>query len=78
MARLFGVTVTFSIRKVVLAVVVAVVAGLLFMLGGSILVTMHVPIATTFGNWLETWGWTLGIALGIWYYFASPTITPTV
>ena len=77
MASLSGVTMTFSIRTLILAVVIAVVTGLVLMLLGSILVTLDVPIATTIGSWLEKWGWTLGVLTGIWYYFAGPKITPT-
>jgi hypothetical protein len=67
------------ITKLVLAVVVAVVAGLLLVLLGSILVTLGVPIATTVGNFFEKYGFALGILAGFWYYFAGFNFTrPTV
>jgi len=59
------------ITRVLLAVIVAIVTGLLLMLAGSILVTLKVPIADAVGGWLERWGWTLGILAGLWFFFAG-------
>lgn len=57
------------IGRVVLAVVVAVVVGLLCILLGGILVTLQVPIAVTVGGFLVQWGWVLGVLAGLWYFF---------
>lgn len=63
--------------RIVLAVVVAVVVGLVCMgLLGPLLVGMHVPPAVIVGAFLVTYGWTLGILAGLWYYFSGATFGP--
>lgn len=64
---------TFSIRNLVLAVVVAVVVGIVLVaLLGPILNTLKVPIATTIGGFLVAYGFVIGVLAGVWYYFAGP------
>ncbi len=60
------------IGRIVIAVVVAVVVGLLCVgLLGPILVSLAVPIAVTVGRFFEKWGWVLGVLAGLWYFFAG-------
>jgi hypothetical protein len=63
------------IARLVLAVVVGVVVGLLCILFGGILVSLHVPIAATVGAWLTDWGWVLGFLAFLWYFFAGGNFT---
>ncbi len=64
---------TFSLRKLVLAVVVAVVVGIVLVgLLGPVLVSVRVPIAETVGHFLTAWGFVIGVLAGLWYYFAGP------
>lgn len=61
------------IARIVCAVVVAVIVGLLLVaLLGPILVLLAVPIAVVVGNFLVQWGWVLGILAGLWFFFAGP------
>jgi hypothetical protein len=57
------------ISRIVLAVVVAVAVGLGCMLLGGILASLNVPIAVTVGSWLTSYGWVLGVLVGLWYFF---------
>lgn len=59
------------LNRLVLAVVVAVVVGLVCILLGSVLVTLKVPIALTIGGFLAAWGWVLGVLAGLWYFFGG-------
>ena len=59
------------LRKLILAVVVAVVVTLGCLLLGDILGTLKVQIAITIGNWLTNYGSVLGILAGLWYFFAG-------
>jgi hypothetical protein len=59
------------IRKLILAVVIAVVVTLGCYLLGSILITLNVAIAATIGDWLQKYGSVLGILSGLWYFFAG-------
>lgn len=64
------------IAKLVLAVIIAVVVGIVLVaLLGPILDSLKVPIATTVGGFLITWGWVLGVAAGVWYFFAGGGFT---
>lgn len=63
------------ISRVVLALIVAIVVGLLCILLGGILVTLQVPIAVTVGGFLQQWGWVLGVLAGLWYFFRGGTIS---
>ena len=61
-----------NIRKIILAVVIAVVVGIVLVgLLGPILITVKVPIAVTIGDFLEAWGFVIGVLAGLWYYFAG-------
>jgi hypothetical protein len=64
------------ISRIVLAVVVAVVVGLLCILLGSVLITLKVPIAVTIGGFLVTWGWVLGVLAGLWHFFRGGLSLP--
>lgn len=66
------------IRKLILAVVVAVVVTLGCILLGAILASLKVDIATTIGDFLKTYGAVLGVLAGLWYFFAGHFTTPAV
>jgi hypothetical protein len=58
------------ISKGVLAVIIAVVVGLICVaLLGPILVSVGVPIAVVVGSFFEVWGWVLGVLAGLWFFF---------
>ena len=59
------------IARLVLAVVVAVVTGLVCILLGSVLASLGVPIAVTIGDFLHQWAWVIGVLAGLWYFFAG-------
>jgi len=59
------------ITRVIQAILIAVVVGLLLILLGTILVTLKVPIAVTIGGFLEQWGWVIGVVAGLWFYFGG-------
>lgn len=64
------------IGRIVLAVVIAVIVGLLCILLGSILITLNIPIAETVGGWLKQWGFVLGVLAGLWYFFTHGGLAP--
>ncbi len=57
------------IRKLILALVVAVVVTLGCGLLGAILDTTNVSIAVIIGGFLKTYSYVIGILAGLWYYF---------
>jgi len=59
------------IRKLILAVVVAVVVTLGCILLGGILDSLKVQIAITIGDFLKNYGAVIGVLAGLWYYFAG-------
>ena len=59
------------IRKIVLAVIVAVLVTIGLALLGGILAALNVEIAAVVGNWLKTYSALLGILAGLWYYFSD-------
>lgn len=63
------------IELLVLAVVVAVVVGLVLVgLLGPILSSLNVPIATTVGGFFSSYGWAVGVLAGLWYFFTNGKI----
>jgi hypothetical protein len=63
------------IGRIVLAVIVAVIVGLLLVLLGAVLVTLNVPIAETVGKFLQTYGFAIGVLVGLWYFFTNGSWT---
>ncbi len=61
------------LTRLIQAVLVAVVFGLVCILLGGILITLKVPIAVTVGGFLTEWGWVLGVVAGLWFYFGGGT-----
>lgn len=59
------------LRKLILAVVVAVVVTLACVLLGAILTSLNVAIATTIGNFLKSYSAAIGVLAGLWYFFAG-------
>jgi hypothetical protein len=57
------------IRKLILAVVIAVLVTLGCILLGAILAGLNVLIATIIGDFLKTYGAILGVLAGFWFYF---------
>lgn len=60
-----------SITRIIQAVLVAVVVGLIFIFLGMVLVTLKVPIAVTIGGFMQEWGWVIGVVAGLWFYFGG-------
>ena len=63
------------IRKIALAVVVAMVVTLGCMLLGAILAALEIPIAVTIGNFLAAWGTVIGVLAGLWHFFGGGGFT---
>ena len=59
------------IKKLILAVVVAVVVTLACILLGGILDLLKVQIAITIGDFLKSYGAVFGTLSGLWFYFAG-------
>jgi hypothetical protein len=59
------------LRKIVLAVIVAIVVTLCCIFLGDVLVTLKVDIAVTVGQFLKAWGGVIGVLAGLWYFFAG-------
>jgi hypothetical protein len=60
----------FNIGKAIIAVVVAVVVGIVLVgLLGPVIISLKVPIATTVGEFFKNWGFVIGVLSGLWYYF---------
>ena len=66
------------LRKLILAVVVAVVVTLACFLLGAILVNLKVDIAITIGEWLKQYGAVLGVLAGLWHFFNGGFSLPQV
>lgn len=66
------------IRKLILAVVVAVVVTLGCILLGGILDSLKVQIAIIIGDFLKNYAAVIGILAGLWYFFAGNVTTPRV
>lgn len=59
------------LRKLILAVVVAVVVTLACLLLGALLQNLNVAVAVTIGNFLKNYAAVLGILAGLWHFFAG-------
>lgn len=57
------------LKKLILAVVVAVVFTLGCLLLGAILSALNVAVATTVGGFLQQWAGVVGLLAGLWYFF---------
>ena len=62
----------FDWKKIVKAILVGVVVGLVCLLLGSILPTLKVPPLTAIGDFLQNFCWAIGVlAAFIWYFFGT-------
>ncbi len=59
------------IRKLVIAVCVAVLVTIVCILLGSVLALLKVEVAAVVGQWLKTYGAVLGIIAGLWSFAAG-------
>ncbi len=57
-----------TLENVVIAVLVAVVIGLLCVLLGRILKAVGVPPAEAVGSFFEQYAWAIGIVAGLWAF----------
>lgn len=55
------------VRRIIQGVVIAVAVTLVCLLVGAILLTLHVEVAVTVGDWLKHWGGVLGVLAGLWW-----------
>lgn len=62
------------LNRLLIAVVLGVVAGLVCLLVGSLLATIPVPFVVTVGGFLVTWAWVIGLLVAI-YSFATGRAT---
>lgn len=58
------------LEAIIIAVLVAAVVGfLLVVVLGPILSMLKVPIVVFFGGILVSWGWAIGVVVGLFYFF---------
>lgn len=59
------------LARVILAVVVGVVVGLICLVVGGLLGDLNVSFAKTIGGFLQTWAWVIGLLAALWYFFSG-------
>ena len=59
------------IEHIVIAVVIAVIVGLLCIFGGRILKSLSVPPAVTVGGFFEEYAWPIGVLVGIVWFITN-------
>jgi len=59
------------IARIVRAIVIGVVTGIVLIIVGVLLVSTAVPPAVAIGNILQTYAWALGILAGLWAFFGG-------
>ena len=63
------------IETIVLAVLVAIVVGLLLTaLLGPLIKSLPAPVAAIIGDFFIKYGWALGLIAGLWYFFVGPAL----
>lgn len=58
------------LNRLIIAVVVGVVVGLVCLLFGALLTGINIPFVHTIGSFLVTWAWVLGLLAAL-YSFAT-------
>jgi hypothetical protein len=58
-------------RRIILAVLLAIIVTLACLLLGAILITLKVEIAVTVGKFLKDWSAAIGVLAGLWSFFAG-------
>lgn len=61
------------LKRIILAVIVAIAVTLGCYLLGAILAALKVDIAVTVGDFLKTYGSVIGILAGLWFFFTGST-----
>lgn len=64
-----------SLRQVILALVVAIIAYLICVFIGGLMATTGIPIAAFVGGFLVQWATLISILVFVWYLFAGGGIT---
>ena len=59
------------VRKILLALVIAVIATLITMLLGYVLIALALPIAVTVGKFMTQWATVIGVLAGLYWYLAG-------
>ncbi len=59
------------LTRLVVAAVIGVVVFLVCLLLGSVLVSLHVPVLTTIGNFLVDWDVVIGVLAAILAFFTG-------
>lgn len=59
------------LNRIVLAVVWAVIVGLVCLLIGMVLSSLGVPPAEAVGGFLTQWAWVIGVLAGLWQFFGG-------
>jgi hypothetical protein len=63
------------IEAIVIAVIIAIIVGaLLVYLLGPIIKSLPAPIAQIVGNFFVTWGWGIGVLVGLLWFFGGGSI----
>lgn len=66
------------LRRIILAVLIAVAAYLIcIFVGGVLLTSLEAPIAVAVGQFLEKYASVISILVGLWYFFAGGFSLPT-
>lgn len=59
------------VRKIILALVIAVAVGLLCSFLGAILLTTNSALLAAVGAFLKSYSELLGLLAGLWFYFSN-------
>jgi hypothetical protein len=62
------------LQRILLAVVVAVAAGLICLLVGIVLDALKVPPAVAVGGFLVAYCWVIGVLFGLWYFLKGGSL----
>ncbi len=61
------------LTRIILAIVVACIVGIVLYIVGAILATIGIPIAETVGRLLQQFSWAIGVLAGLWFFFTGRT-----
>jgi hypothetical protein len=59
------------ISRLIVAIVYAIIVGLVLLLIGLVLVALGIPILATIGHFLKQWCWVLGFLAGVLSFFGG-------
>lgn len=59
------------LETILLAILVAVIVGLVCLLLGKVLASLAVPPAAAVGGFLVQYCWVIGVVAGLWYFVSG-------